>query len=531
MFEAANLFESKYTSTLKDFHVTAPVDASENAAIVEAAYQVIAWLYPGFNEQVLNPSPTGASGVCQIEGDDKPFSLTALHQCALDDIDNTNMARDRGIEVGRAVAGQIIASRSHDGSELLEPVWGRDFVPRRKNTGTDPQYAFHQWQQDPVSQQVTALGGYWGNIKPFAMTAGFQFRPAEGTGPGMLVDALEQGAGGSFPRYQDLPSYNAVHEWGREVRMDSSGKVTQPPPAADAFFIAQFSAYDGTANLCAPARLYNQIAAKVLAHIRSTPGDGFNNINVDSTVDVARFYALVNLAMADAAIAAWDSKYHFQFPRPVSYIRATEQGGASASGSAVKWYPVGAQITNSDQPYNITPPFPSYPSGHAVFGGAMFGILRQFMKPNAGFSFLSDEFNGSNKDAFNYTRCKPDGSDHITPTGFCAERSYTLDCAERENADSRVFMGVHWIFDADDGIYMGNRVARQTYSNLMRPLDNLGHPRDLSAQTYSVASGSATRADLLCPNITYPMRWDDGDAKVGFGPLNVKVVTATDPVN
>ncbi|HTZ67251.1 MAG TPA: vanadium-dependent haloperoxidase [Roseiarcus sp.] len=515
MFEAANAFEAtpKYASTIPGLEAAVPAKASKDAAMVEAAYQIIAWLYPGLNEQKLDPS-NDMSMVCQSG----VFSLSAYHQCSLFSIDNTDMARENGVAVGRAIAGAIIESRSHDGAEIPEPVWGKDFVPRRKATGGN--YSFHQWLPDPVSLQVTALGGYWGNVRPFAMTSGFQFRPSEDPSPNGLVDAIEQAApAGSFPSYGDLASYNAVHKWGQEVRMDPAGKITQPSAAGDAYFVAQYWAYDGTANLCAPARLYNQIAAAVLAHLDSVSSDGYGVIDVHSTLDVARFYALINMAMADAAIAAWDAKYHFQFPRPVTYIRANEQATGAPSGSALKWYPVGAQITNSDQPYNITPPFPSYPSGHAVFGGALFGVLRQFIKPTATFQFLSDEFNGSNKDAFNYIRCKP-GDDQLTPAKFCASRDFTINCAERENADSRVFMGVHWVFDADDGIHMGNQVARQTYLSLMKPADG-GGPHDPPTQSFSTDPTINMRSALVCNGINYPTGWDNASPKVGFGPLNI----------
>jgi membrane-associated phospholipid phosphatase len=304
-----------------------------------------------------------------------------------------------------------------------------------------------------------------------------------------------------------------------------SGKITQPPPAGDAFFVAQYWAYDGTANLCAPARFYNQVAAAALLQIETVPGDGYAKvIDVHSVTDVARFYALANIAMGDASIAAWDAKYYFQFPRPVSYIRAEEERVAAKQGSQVttKWFPVGAQVTNSDQTFNITPPFPSYPSGHAVFGGALFGILRQFVKPSAIFSFRSDEFNAKNKDVFNYVRCSPD--DKLTPPGskFCKDRSFKVDCAERENADSRVFMGVHWIFDADDGIVMGNQVARQVYRHAMKPVDDQGQAFDAPSQMFSVDPAVVKkRADLVCEGIQLPTGWDDPDGTKGFGPLKI----------
>jgi hypothetical protein len=510
MFEAANVFDRKYASTLSTRQTAPTAGASQDAAIIEAAYQLIAWLYPGLNDQTFEVDDPNKTCTLSM------FSLATYYACSLETVTNVN-ERLAGIAVGRAIAGQIIAERSHDGAERLEPIWGKDFVPRQL-TG-DGLYPFVQWQVDPVSGLGTALGAYWGEVKSFAMTAGFQFRPQESGSPASTVRKLNG-------NYKNLASYNAVRQWGKETRLDPSGKPTLPPSVGDAFFLAQFWAYDGTANLCAPVRLYNQIAAAALKQIEDTPTDGYPNvIDPKSVTDIARFYALINMAMADAAIAAWDSKYHFQFPRPVTYIRASDELDAAKMGKPVgtKWFPVGAQVTNSDQTYNITPPFPAYPSGHAVFGGSVFGTLRQFIKPTTKFKFLSDEFNGKNKDVYNYIRCLPN-VDKVTDPKFCAQREFTLDCAERENADSRIFMGVHWIFDADDGIFMGNQVARQVYRYLMKPIDAQGQPSDPPSQSFSVLPTTKKRADLVCTGIHLPMGWDDPDATKGFGPLVIQPV-------
>jgi hypothetical protein len=507
IFEAANAFDRKFVSTLGAWDAGPTGNASQDAAIVEAAYQISAWLYPGLNDQ-----PADATDPSNTKGQ---FSLAAYYICSMNSIADDSQ-RKAGMDIGRSIAGKIMSERSHDGAERQEPIWNREFVPRRPPGGAD--YAFLQWQVDPVSSLQTALGAYWGEVKPFALTSGFQFRIAEKNAPAAVVAKLN-GA------YAKLPSFVAVQKDGRETRMDPSGKITQPSPGGDGVLIAQFWAYDGTANLCAPARLYNQIAAAVLRQIETNPGDGYGAIDVTSVTDVARFYAMINMAMADAAIAAWDSKYHFQFPRPVTYVRALDESEAMKMGKPVttKWFPLGAQVTNSDQPFNITPPFPSYPSGHAVFGGALFGELRQFMKPSAKFKFKSDEFNGKNKDVFNYVRCSPD--DKLTDPKVCNDRDLMLDCAERENADSRVFMGVHWVFDADDGIAMGNKVASHAYRHLMRPLDAQGQPVDPPIRTFSVTPATKERKDLLCPAITnLPAGWDDSDPTKGFGKLTIETV-------
>ena len=94
-------------------------------------------------------------------------------------------------------------------------------------------------------------------------------------------------------------------------------------------------------------------------------------------VDLARLLALVNVAMADAGIAIWESKYHYQFWRPVTGIREADAGtGPTGPGdgnprpSATRLHAAGRAGQQPQGP-NFTPPFPAYPSGHAAFGGAL----------------------------------------------------------------------------------------------------------------------------------------------------------------
>jgi hypothetical protein len=42
--------------------------------------------------------------------------------------------------------------------------------------------------------------------------------------------------------------------------------------------------------------------------------------------------------------------------------------------------------------------------------------------------------------------------------------------AAQENADSRIYLGVHWGFDAIEGVNIGNDVADYTFANFLQPL-------------------------------------------------------------
>ena len=128
--------------------------------------------------------------------------------------------------------------------------------------------------------------------------------------------------------------------------------------------------------------------------------------NTNNVEDLARLLALVNTAMADAGIASWESKFYYGFWRPVTGIRESDGGtGPSGLGDGnpetvgdPTFTPFGGQASNLTGP-NFTPPFPSHPSGHATFGGALFQTLRNFYHTDhIAFTFVSDEFNGVTAD-------------------------------------------------------------------------------------------------------------------------------------
>ena len=191
-----------------------------------------------------------------------------------------------------------------------------------------------------------------------------------------------------------------------------------------------------------------------------------NKMGTDTdAMELARLLALVNVAMADAGIAAWDSKYYYQYWRPVTGIREADVNtGPTGLGDGnpltigdQTFSPLGAPASNL-QGVNFTPPFPAYPSGHAVFGGALFETLRNFYRTDRiAFTFVSDEFNGVTKDNSGIAR------------PVVERRFSSLSQAEEENGRSRIYLGIHWAFDATEGVKQGNRVADYVFKNMLRP--------------------------------------------------------------
>src|SRR2546425_145713 len=170
--------------------------------------------------------------------------------------------------------------------------------------------------------------------------------------------------------------------------------------------------------------------------------------------------------MADVGMAIWESKYLYDFWRPITGIRESDPGtgpsglgdGNAATIGDQTFSPLGAPASNLQGP-NFTPPFPAYPSGHAGFGGALFQILRRFYgTDDIAFAFVSDEFNGVTLDSTGTPR-------PLLPRSFTS-----LSQAEEENGQSRIYLGIHWAFDKTESITLGRRVGDYVFDNVFVPL-------------------------------------------------------------
>jgi hypothetical protein len=412
-----------------------PGRASRAMAIVHIAiFDVVNAISGGYQSYTGLPPVTRRgsmeAGVAQAAHDTLvalfPAQTASLDQLLAADLSQMpdGPQKNTGIDLGHRVAAAVLALRNNDGSHHLEPRVGTDFI-----TGVEP----GKWRQDPISVIPLALGAYWKGVTPFVLTSAAQFRAP----PPPALDSAEYAA-----------AFDEVK------RLGGDGITTATERTEEQTEIAIYWAYDGTPSLCAPPRLYNQIALEIAEQMGSNP------------VELARLLALVNVAMADAGIAIWESKYRYQVWRPVIGIREADEGtGLSGAGDGnlatlgdPTFSPLGAPASNLSAP-NFTPPFPAYPSGHAGFGGALFQILRRFYDTDAiPFTFVSDELNGVTTD--NKGNVRP-----LIPRSFSS-----LSEAEEENGQSRIYLGIHWAFDKTEGISQGRRVADYVFDNVFTPL-------------------------------------------------------------
>lgn len=252
----------------------------------------------------------------------------------------------------------------------------------------------------------------WGLVKPWVMTKGSQFRPA---GPGRFrtMTRLLQSQ-----LYAD--QFNEVKELGER----NSATRTQ-----DQTDIAWFWANDVDGTSKPPGQLL-QITETVA-----------NDNNLDF-YKKSRLFALVALAMGDSCIAAWDAKYltWCDLWRPRAAIRAADTDGNPNTTLDANWEPLA--------PW--TPPFPAYISGHATFGATHAAIMRNY--------FRTDEMNMAiYTDDPHYTGPSP--------------RNYTsFTQIARENGRSRIYLGVHYQFDADQGYATGTAVGNLVFAKAARPI-------------------------------------------------------------
>src|SRR5436189_2385891 len=333
MFDALEAVVGGYTSYTGTHAAPGPV--SGDAAISEAARDTLAALFP---------SQTATFNAYLTQ------DLAAIRNA---------LQTANGIDLGHRTAAAILAMRFNDGSQFPEPRIGIDYFP-----GDRPGH----WRQDPISLIPLALGARWGGCIPFVVNSTTQF-------------------GAPPPPEMTSAAYTAAYNEAKSLGGD--GVITPTQRTEEQTFIGTFWAYDGTPSLCAPPRLYNQITVQIADQRRL------------SAIQFARLLALANVAMADAAMTIWESKYYYDFWRPILGIRESDPGtGPTGLGDGnpntigdPNWTPLGAPADNNNGT-NFTLPFPSYTSGHAGFGGALFKILSDFYgTDNISFTIVSDEFN------------------------------------------------------------------------------------------------------------------------------------------
>jgi len=149
----------------------------------------------------------------------------------------------------------------------------------------------------------------------------------------------------------------------------------------------------------------------------------------------ARLFAVLNVALADSRIAVWDTKYEYGVWRPVTAIQEPTDDGNPATIAQPGWVPL-----------LETPNHPSFASGHSTTGAAGAEVLSAFFGEAVSFDVSSSTLPG-------------------------VVRSFdSFQAAAAENADSRIYGGIHWRFDNEIGLALGAEVGRYATEHALLPL-------------------------------------------------------------
>jgi hypothetical protein len=298
--------------------------------------------------------------------------------------------------IGQGVARQVLAARANDGSDNNTP-----YVE-----GTAP----GQWRQTGSGPPATPN---WGLVRPFVLTSGSQFRPPPP---------------GGFTSLSALLSSPLYAQQVNEVK--SLGAVNSTTRTADQTQIAFFWANDVAGTYKPPGQLLRHTA--IVALERQLVAQ-----------DAAELFTLVTLAMADAAITAWDAKYRTDIDlwRPETAIRLAGTDNNPDTAADPTWQPLSVDRNGN----RFSPPFPAYTSGHATFAGAWAGIMKRYF----------------GTDAYNLRL------DSVDPNAGVYRNYPSFSAAAAENARSRVYLGVHYQFDADYGLSSGDAVAAYVFAHYL----------------------------------------------------------------
>jgi hypothetical protein len=288
-------------------------------------------------------------------------------------------AKTDGIAVGVAAANVVLELRADDGSNKVIP-----YTP-----GTD----VGDWQPTPPDFAPAFRPG-WGQVTTFGIKNGAHFRSVP---PPNL----------SSPKYAHY--YNEVKKFG------DVNSTERPQDRKD---VALFY---GVTDV---VPIYNPAARQVSKEQGKTLSEN------------ARIFALLNIAIFDAAVSVFETKYFYNLWRPVTAIRAGDRDGNRKTDPDSHWLSLVS-----------TPPFPSYPSGHASVGGAARRVLESMFGPNKHSIVLTNP---------------------LLPEVVLRYSSWKQLTDDID--DARVFGGVHYRFDQEAGARQGWQVGSYILRHLLTPM-------------------------------------------------------------
>jgi membrane-associated phospholipid phosphatase len=310
-----------------------------------------------------------------------------------------------------ATTDRIVMLRSKNfGVDVAISVW---------NYSTTDAYGHNQYlNARPTSYTPPTGEGLWQPTAPNYAKAMF---PYWGKARTFAIKESEKLARPPLPYSENKNS--AYYKEGKEIYEATS------PQTDENQWIAEFWSDDVLGFTFSPPARWIAIANQVLE---------LENANLETAILAA---VKVGLALNDASVACWYSKYHYNIERPVTYINKMFNPNWNV-----------ASLTSTGF-LQATPSFPAYPSGHSTFGAAAAEALTSVFGDNYK---LTDNCHKDRRD-FNGT-----------PRTF----NSFYEMAE-ENAYSRIYLGVHWRMDCEEGLRLGYEVGKTVNALPFSKLINL----------------------------------------------------------
>jgi hypothetical protein len=368
---------------------------------------------------------------------------------------NTDLADDRyaGLSqatldasksLGQFAAQQILTMRAND--HVGDVVNYPDDPANPGSTTTIKTFGHYRMDQFSNGAQLPAAAPQWGAVTPFALTSGNQFRPA---GPPAFTSAAYATAVQEIRQLGDRRRYDPTRYAGGKLPIDVAKDLRT------AFFWAEKGlSADGSkvqTGTLTPGGQWNQIATAALGNRQM------------SLTDSARLYALLNIGLADAAVAAWETKYVYDLWRPIHAVRlaATDPGDPNYNAGLV---PQAGDLSWADWlPMIPTSNHPEYISGHSTFSGAAAEILTALLGPNPTFTITGDD------------ALLIDANGLPDPAGTKEFRTYTSFWdAANEAGRSRILGGIHYQFSSMDGLATGQSVGDWVLAGMLAPVPEPG---------------------------------------------------------
>ncbi len=308
-----------------------------------------------------------------------------------------------GQTLGLTTAASLLARSVADGS----------LAPMNPYNGGQ---AVGQWRPTPPDDH-TGVTPNWGNVTPFVLTSGSEFRahPPPAVGSAAYDEAVlqVQCMGG-----MTAPSAAVCGRYAVTPAQKAANNAT-----------ALFWSNDANGTYKPPGQW-----------LQATVGISTSLATPLSLLQDARMFALVGTAMGDAAVTQWDTKYFYDFWRPVTAIN--DPTNPNYDPGAVWWPALNSAESDQSLPdLHATPAFPSYASGHSTFGAAVTAVLTDFF----------------DTDSFTFTVASDSSPETRTYTRFSE--------AMEENGVSRIYGGLHYGFDNSAAIEMGTDVGNTVFAD------------------------------------------------------------------